>query len=1326
MTAPSDLHPIKGSERPRGERSRLIERLDAGESIEISFILRSRPDGPPLPDHDHWLKTPPGRRRFLSAREFAETYGASQDDLDAVANFAHSHGLTVLEWQVGPAVVTARGTVAQINAAFGIVLNRYESPRHVSKRPRRHESQRDGQANAPTQVHRGFDGPVRIPAALVDIVTAVFGLDNRILGGTNGSGDPPGSGSIDVPTLAQLYNFPNTGAANQTIGIFNGNGNGGNYDPQDITDYINGLPAGYNTQPTIVEVDLTVDGTTFTNDPSGTLDFEITQDIETASAVAQGVTVQVYCSTSTEDGWRAFLGRVMAPQGSENMPVVCSSSWFINSRDDSGSAGQGLLDTLSGMYAKLAPLGISIFIASGDEGANSGIDTSCHVQYPGSDPWITSCGGTMLSRNSGTPPTIKDEWVWSDESGGWGATGGGVSDYFAAPSYQTENGVSPVSLNDNKVRRGVPDIAGMVALSGLRMNGSGFTFTGTSCVDPLYAGLTAVLVQALGEPIGFLNPTLYALGNAVCNDITFGNNDPNFSPDSPFYSAGTGWDACTGWGSLDGTKLLNAFKRLYRKSCSFILDRSTFGKDEVDVVSTYPQAFWVLVEGFRPSELGLTAGNLNSPPLIPQVSYAVDPSLTPAQATAIQNMLSVSQFSGPVVAEDSSLPNVPQGFLFPFTVAFNGDQGFVALAPLTSTLVTLSASITAAGTTVDGSAQIELGTFEDPYFLDVNPNDSSLPFWLSFDLRFFKMAVAPGHSASRFGATMTDNANGAPGFIAAAINNLTQGGGTAGGDSFDPGLSQDEEASALEFQQQDEHGNFVFNFAVARVRLLGKTAGAQAQKVRVFFRLFQAQTTNTDFDTATTYRAESDGLAYGVTVPLMGVQDDQNGNPEYVTIPFLASARNNVAGPANMQDQGEDTPNAYTITVNPGVEVDSFFGCWLDINQPQQKFLPSSPPAGNWDGPWTAQWSSNPPSVQSIQEAITAAPHQCLIAEIRFDDTPIPPGANAATTDKLAQRNIAWIDGPNPGIAASRRMSHPMQVKPTPIGSANPDELMIFWGATPAASRAVLYLPALKAVDILNLANARYPEHDIRVVDPHTVTFGTGGVRFVPLPPGTALAAGLLAVDLPEGVRKGDAYRVIVRQVTDAAPPPVIEIDSRAIRRIAIPKQPPGWRRVSGAFQFAITISTKQQLLLREERLLALMRWIWGHMPAHKRWYPVLQRYIGDLAGRVKGFGGDPAQIGPSETGQVPGLVHHRPPHHGGHPQDVCGKVAGIVYDHFGDFAGFIVEDESGEHHRFESRERPMLDVVQRAWEQRSRVLVVRERLRRSEPRSVILLAGGR
>ncbi len=84
---------------------------------------------------------------------------------------------------------------------------------------------------------------------------------------------------------------------------------------------------------------------------------------------------------------------------------------------------------------------------------------------------------------------------------------------------------------------------------------------------------------------------------------------------------------------------------------------------------------------------------------------------------------------------------------------------------------------------------------------------------------------------------MTDNVNDAPGFIAAVIENLTQGGGNAGEDSFDPGLSQDEEASALEFQQQDNNGNYVFNFAVARVgtgtltRKNARSAGAKGARI---------------------------------------------------------------------------------------------------------------------------------------------------------------------------------------------------------------------------------------------------------------------------------------------------------------------------------------------------------------------------------------------------------------------------------------------------------------------------------------------------------------
>ena len=220
---------------------------------------------------------------------------------------------------------------------------------------------------------------------------------------------------------------------------------------------------------------------------------------------------------------------------------------------------------------------------------------------------------------------------------------------------------------------------------------------------------------------------------------------------------------------------------------------------------------------------------------------------------------------------------------------------------------------------------------------------------------------------------MSDNAADAPGFIASVIANLTAGGGVVGSDSFESGLTQDELSSALEFLQKDDDGNFVFNFAVARVRLKGNTPGAQAVKVRVFFRMFNAATTHSEFNPSTTYRFHSDGVLNGVKVPLLGVQNDASGQPEYVTIPCFASARINLAAPADMNNQPEDTPNAYTINVNPGVEVDSFFGCWLDINQPQQKFLAQTPAAGNFDGPFSG-------TLQSFNEVITKAPHQCLIA----------------------------------------------------------------------------------------------------------------------------------------------------------------------------------------------------------------------------------------------------------------------------------------------------------------------------------------------------------
>ena len=130
------------------------------------------------------------------------------------------------------------------------------------------------------------------------------------------------------------------------------------------------------------------------------------------------------------------------------------------------------------------------------------------------------------------------------------------------PAYQQTAGV-PKSLNPGgKTGRGVPDVAGNAdSASGYitRVDGQNTVIGGTSAVAPLWAGLIALLNQGLKKPVGFLNPHLYALaGNSgAFHDIVTGDNKV---PPAPGYSARSGWDACTGLGTPDGTKLLAALK----------------------------------------------------------------------------------------------------------------------------------------------------------------------------------------------------------------------------------------------------------------------------------------------------------------------------------------------------------------------------------------------------------------------------------------------------------------------------------------------------------------------------------------------------------------------------------------------------------------------------------------------------------------------------------------------------------------------------------------------------------------------------------------------
>jgi kumamolisin len=141
--------------------------------------------------------------------------------------------------------------------------------------------------------------------------------------------------------------------------------------------------------------------------------------------------------------------------------------------------------------------------------------------------------------------------VWNDGTSG-GATGGGVSETFALPSWQSSAGV-PKSVNGGKAGRGVPDVAGDADPQtgyAVRVDGQDTVVGGTSAVAPLWAGLVALINQQRTSSLGFVNATLYGQGEKPFHDITKGSNGA--------YQAKTGWDACTGLGSPDGKKLATA------------------------------------------------------------------------------------------------------------------------------------------------------------------------------------------------------------------------------------------------------------------------------------------------------------------------------------------------------------------------------------------------------------------------------------------------------------------------------------------------------------------------------------------------------------------------------------------------------------------------------------------------------------------------------------------------------------------------------------------------------------------------------------------------
>jgi kumamolisin len=482
-------------------------------------------------------KTPLNTKRLgkdrLTRAEYRRRHGADPAAITLVRAFAKEFGLTVEKGTPQPERRTIKlsGTVTAMQKAFGVKLT---------------QKVLDG------ITYRVREGSIRLPAELAGAVEAVLGLDNRpqaqphfrvlgsainaAAGGTQGfaRAHAGAAGTSYTPVqVGQLYQFPQGAtAAGQTIGIIE---LGGGYRAADLTAYFKGL--GQAT-PTVTAV--SVDNGKNTPGNASGADGEVMLDIEVSASVAPGAKVVVYFAPNTDQG---FIDAVTsAVHDTTNNPSVISISW---GGPESGWTAQAMT-ALDSACQSAAALGITITVAAGDNGSGDGA-TGNNVDFPASSPHVLACGGTKLI---GSGSSITSEVVWNEQASGEGATGGGVSNVFALPSWQANANVPTPSGSTGG--RGVPDVSGdadPVTGYQVRVDGQSLVIGGTSAVAPLWAGLIALNNQQNGKSAGFIQPLIYAAKAASAfNDIVSGNNGA--------FSAGPGWDACTGLGSPIGAKLI--------------------------------------------------------------------------------------------------------------------------------------------------------------------------------------------------------------------------------------------------------------------------------------------------------------------------------------------------------------------------------------------------------------------------------------------------------------------------------------------------------------------------------------------------------------------------------------------------------------------------------------------------------------------------------------------------------------------------------------------------------------------------------------------------
>ena len=514
-------------------QAQFVGQLPATQTLRFDIVLPLR-DRAGLQNFVQEVQDPtsPSYHQFLTPQEVTARFGPSQEDWDALVAFAKASGFEIINGTREERDLRLTGSVANIEKAFHVTLGTYQD---LTEDRTFFAVDREPTVDLPFQLWHitGLDNDSRPHPLYVkksDYAKA-HGIDpdKVVSNATTGSG--PSASFLGSDMRAAYYGGTALTGTGQTIGLFEFLGT----DLADLTTYYKNVGQTEPYTPTLIS---TGGYSTSCTESSGCDDTEQTLDMTQAMGMAPGTTMlyMYVCGNASNITDTACISAMVSNTDAPISKQI-SCSWGWTPADPS---------TLDPYFEQMASQGQNFFAASGDSSAWS----ASNEAWPADDANIVSVGGTDLTTSKAAGP-------WASETA-WADSGGGVSpDSIPIPSWQTAaDGCSGCS----KTLRNGPDVSGNANFTYYvcadQTTCTANEYGGTSFAAPMWAGYLALANQqaaANGTTIGFINPTIYpaAEGSShatYLHDITSGSCGT--------FSAATGFDLCTGWGSPNTTGLI--------------------------------------------------------------------------------------------------------------------------------------------------------------------------------------------------------------------------------------------------------------------------------------------------------------------------------------------------------------------------------------------------------------------------------------------------------------------------------------------------------------------------------------------------------------------------------------------------------------------------------------------------------------------------------------------------------------------------------------------------------------------------------------------------